>query len=91
MYGRRYGRHYPTIEEGLKMRWIIVSLCILLVWYNLVDVIQTKMLMDLGVGEGNPMLLYLINLTGYWEVIIVVKGFLLLMLFTGIYLKVRRL
>ncbi len=73
------------------MRWIIVSLCILLVWYNLVDVIQTKMLMDLGVGEGNPMLLYLINLTGYWEVIIVVKGFLLLMLFTGIYLKVRRL
>ena len=48
--------------------------------YSVLDVYQTKLLFDLGACEGNPLLRWLIDITGTWKVIVVVKGVFLLML-----------
>ena len=71
------------------MKILIWTMFIVIVFYNIVDVVQTKMLINLGVGEGNPMLKYLIDLTGKWEIIIYVKLGMLSLLATGLFLKLR--
>ena len=46
--------------------------------YNMLDIYQTKLLLDLGAYEANPLLDYLIDITGSWTVIIFFKLFLLI-------------
>ena len=64
--------------------WIAWLLFVVICVYSALDVYQTKMLFDCGAIEAieaNPLLQWLINVSGTWRIIIVVK--LLILLFMG--------
>lgn len=44
-------------------------------FYCIVDAYQTKLLLDLGAYEVNPLLSYLVEISGTWTVILGVKVF----------------
>ncbi len=67
----------------------IVLLFLALVAYNILDVYQTKLLFDVGAIEANPLLSYLIDVTGTWISIIITKVFFLFILGLGLYLNFR--
>ena len=60
-----------------------------IVFYSMVDAIQTKMLLDLGASEANPLLNWLIVNTGTVYSIFVVKIFWLGSLFILLIFKTK--
>ena len=60
---------------------VIWGLYILVLFYNMVDVYQTKILLDLGSIELNPILNFFMNLCNSWLAIVYVKLFWLGILF----------
>lgn len=60
-----------------------------IIFYSLVDALQTKMLLDLGATELNPILDYLIVETGTVYSIFVVKFFWLSFLLVLLMLKTK--
>jgi len=56
-------------------KYIVFLLYVIICLYNYVDIVQTKMLLDVGAFEANPLLQYLINVTGTWKIIIYYKAF----------------
>ena len=59
---------------------LFVVICV----YQALDVYQTKMLFDFGFYEANPLVSFLIDVTGTWTIIVVVKLTGLTMLGLGI-------
>lgn len=56
------------------MRWSICWLLyFVIIFYSGIDAYQTKLLLDLGAIEANPLLAWLIDKTGTWEVIVYYK------------------
>ena len=65
------------------LAWLLFAvICI----YSALDVYQTKMLFDMGAHEANPLLQWLIDITGTWKIIIVVKWLLLILLGCGFWM-----
>lgn len=60
-----------------------------IVFYSLADALQTKMLLDLGATELNPILDWLIRETGTVYSIFIVKGFWLGFLLILLILKTK--
>ncbi len=74
------------------MNFIIVWLLyIIIIFYNLIDATQTMMLMDLGVGEANPVMRYFIQMTGTPYTIFIVKLLPLILLGIGLNLYQKTL
>jgi hypothetical protein len=69
------------------MIWVIW--CLLCV-YGLLDIYQTKMLLDLGAMELNPLMAWLMDWAGSWWPLLIVKVFFLGMLGVLIYMERRR-
>jgi len=72
------------------MKLITTLLYIIIVFYNIVDFIQTKMLLDFGCVEMNPLLNYFINVTGSIYCIAVIKFIWLVILFVSLILFMKR-
>ena len=53
-----------------------LALCL----YCMLDAYQTRLLLDLGAIEVNPLILWLVQVTGTWWVVVWVKAILLLAL-----------
>ncbi len=66
--------------------WIAWLLFAVICIYSVLDVYQTKLLFDLGACEANPLLRWLIEATGTWKVIVVVKWLSLTMMGVGIWM-----
>lgn len=66
-------------------KFIVLLLFSLIVVYNLLDFYQTKMLIDLGAYEANPILQKLIELTGSIDSILYIKSFFLWILACGLF------
>jgi len=60
--------------------WIAWLLFAVICVYSALDVYQTKLLFDCGAIEANPILQWLIDLSGTWIIIIVVKLLILLIM-----------
>lgn len=72
------------------MKIIICLLSIVLSIYCMLDAYQTKLLFDFGAYEANPFLHYLIEITGSWIIIVLVKLVFISMLGTGVTLLIKR-
>lgn len=63
--------------------WILFSLLII---FQCLDIWQTYIILESGIGyEMNPLLKYCFDNFGYWKSIIIIKG--LTMLFLGVVIK----
>ena len=63
--------------------WIVWQLFAVICVYQVLDVYQTKLLFDLGACEANPLLQWLIDITGTWTIIVIAKLAVLALLGTG--------
>lgn len=61
--------------------FILWFLYIALFFYCICDAYQTKLLLDLGIYEMNPWLRWLVDFTGTWVSMLIVKVVMLLSLF----------
>jgi len=66
--------------------WIVWQLFAVICVYQVLDVYQTKLLFDLGAYEANPLLRWLIDITGTWTIIIIAKWAVLALLGAGIWI-----
>lgn len=72
------------------MKAIVWLLFIVVVAYNWLDVWQTKLLIDLGAEEANPLMRYLFDITGDVSLIALCKFLILSLLGTLIYFRLKR-
>ncbi|MFO7964686.1 MAG: DUF5658 family protein [Desulfobacterales bacterium] len=68
---------------------MVKTLFILLVIFNILDIYQTKMLLDLGVSEWNPIINYVGDRFGFLRGVIMLKSVFISLLGFAIYLKFR--
>lgn len=66
---------------------ILWLLFLLVCVFNVVDVWQTYMILEMGGKEANPFLAWAIEAFGFWQAMFLIKGLLLLVL--GILLKLQ--
>ena len=59
-------------------KYIIWLMYFVIFSYNMLDIYQTKLLLDLGAYEVNPLLGYLMDITGSWTVVVFFKLFFLM-------------
>ena len=69
---------------------IIWGLYFALVLYNIVDIVQTQMLLSLGAHEANFLLAFFMGIMGNVVGMIVVKSILLLLLGVLLFIRMRK-
>ncbi len=65
---------------------IVYLLAFALTVYCFLDLYQTKLLFDVGASEANPLMKWVIDVTGTWVSLCVIKVFLIFMLWLGLWL-----
>lgn len=67
--------------------WLLVFVIII---YSILDTYQTKLLFDCGAFEANPLLRWLMDITGTWLVIPFVKIICITLLIIALKLKINK-